>query len=362
MNGATRIFARRLVSQGLRTGAIRPEQATAIYRLGLIVWKVEGDTPGSPPDRQVFVQRGTARAGRRSGDAVPARVVDSRPLREGDVALLKVDQSNLPAVEVAPATDVQIGSEVISIGYPASAQEVTDETLEPTNKDGTVSAKRTTGGSPVYEVSAAHTAGMSGGPSVDHDGRAIGLVSFRPAEERQAFNFISPSSAVLEILDRNAIRNQLGPVDHSYRQGLDLFFNGHYREATRRFDEALRLFPAHQQAKDYKQQAAQQIAAGRDIPGEGGGWAAGPPGDSRRGGRSGCHRGRRRRYRRPRRAQAAPRSGSPDRARPRRGGSCSTPATPAATAAPTGAATRCRSGAGPGAPARGAGRTSRRRR
>ena len=212
------------------------------------------------------MQRGTARAGRRSGDAVPARVVDSRPLREGDVALLKVDQSNLPAVEVAPATDVQIGSEVISIGYPASAQEVTDETLEPTNKDGTVSAKRTTGGSPVYEVSAAHTAGMSGGPSVDHDGRAIGLVSFRPAEERQAFNFISPSSAVLEILDRNAIRNQLGPVDHSYRQGLDLFFNGHYREATRRFDEALRLFPAHQQAKDYKQQAAQQIAAGRDIP------------------------------------------------------------------------------------------------
>lgn len=117
--------------------------------MGRILWKLEGPTPGSPPERDVFVQRGTARAGRRSGDAAPARVVDSRPLREGDVALLKIDRSNLPALEVAPAADVQIGSQVISIGYPSSTQEVTDETLEPTNKDGTVSAKRTTGGSPV---------------------------------------------------------------------------------------------------------------------------------------------------------------------------------------------------------------------
>lgn len=262
--GAANMLISEVVDQLVDAGVdVDPAE---LYAYGLANWVVEGEVAGSPPDQQIFVQWGVAESGLTSGRVEQARVVDYRPVSQGGVALLKIDESNLPALEVAPGTDVEIGSHMLAVGYPASAEGVTDATLEPTNKDGTVSAKRTDGGVPVYEVSAAATAGMSGGPAVDTQGRAIGLVSRAPAGETQAFNFIAPSDALLELLARNGVANELGPVDTAYRKGLELFFAGHYRAASDQFDQALALMPSHQQAQEYKQKAAAAIAEGKDVP------------------------------------------------------------------------------------------------
>jgi serine protease Do len=97
---------------------------------------------------------------------------------------------------------------VLAVGYPASSDMATDASMTATFKDGRISSKKTREGGllPVYEVSAAMSPGMSGGPTVTIDGEVVGLNSFYPAGENQQFNFLSPVSLIRETLTRT------GPV------------------------------------------------------------------------------------------------------------------------------------------------------
>lgn len=222
-----------------------------------LAWGVEGTEKGTPPDLEVWVQRGVAAGGLKTGEAFPARVVDYQPWSQGDVAILKIEEADLPSVLVAPSAEIDIGTPVLSIGYPGSTDMVTDQTYEPTFKDGQINAQKTREGGllPVYEMSAALSGGMSGGPTVSLDGAVVGVNSFNIRGETEAFNFITPSSLVAEMLSRNGVSNELGPIDEAYRAGLDAFFSGQYETAIGKFDEVLSLSPTHQQAQEFKVEA-----------------------------------------------------------------------------------------------------------
>ena len=232
---------------------------------GTANWTVEGKAKGSAIDTQIAVVTGSVQGGGKP-QALPARVVDARPFTQGDVALLKVETTDLPSVELATDADVQIGTPLLSIGYPASADAVTDPSLEPSNKDGQVSAKKTVGSVPVYETSAALTPGMSGGPTVDLEGRVLGINSFMPAGESQAFNFVAPASGLTELLSRNGVRNELGPDDKAFRAALDAYYAGHYTDAIAGFDKLLQVAPQHAQALQYRTLAAKARDRFGDVP------------------------------------------------------------------------------------------------
>jgi serine protease Do len=234
-------------------------------QFGTANWSVEGAAKGSPIDSRISVITGST-TGAATGKAMPARVVDFRPLSEGDVALLKVESADLPSVELGGDADVQIGTPLLSVGYPASADAVTDPSLEPSNKDGQVSSKKTVGSVPVYETSAALTPGMSGGPTVDLEGRVLGINSFMPAGESQAFNFIAPSTGLSELLSRNGVRNELGPDDRTYRTALDDYYAGHYTAAIAGFDKLLQVSPQHAQATQFRTAAAKAKERFGDTP------------------------------------------------------------------------------------------------
>jgi S1-C subfamily serine protease len=243
-------------------GVISAADAPTVYSYGLSTWKVEGEVAGSPPDRMVYVQHGAAVAGLKTGQAWPARVIEFKPLKEGDVALLKVEASDLPVLQVAQDSDIAIGTDVLSIGYPGSSDDVTDATYEPTFKDGKVNSQKTREGGllPVYETSAALSGGMSGGPTVDLNGNVVGVNSFTIEGETQAFNFLSPASLVREQLTRNNINNALGVADSSYRAGLDAYFAGHYSVAIADFRQVLDRVPSHQMAQEYLARALEKPA------------------------------------------------------------------------------------------------------
>ncbi|MFC4948336.1 trypsin-like peptidase domain-containing protein [Pseudonocardia sp. GCM10023141] len=226
-----------------------------IVEFGLANWSVEGKAKGSPIDSTITVVSGSTAPGSK-GQALPARVVDFRPFTQGDVALLKVEATDLPTVSLASDADVRIGTPLLSVGYPASADAVTDPSLEPSNKDGQVSSRKTVGGVPVYETSAALTPGMSGGPTVDLTGRVLGVNSFMPAGESQAFNFIAPATGLSELLTRNGVRNEAGPDDTLYRGALDSYYAGRYSEAIAGFDRLLQVAPQHAQAAQLRAEAA----------------------------------------------------------------------------------------------------------
>jgi serine protease Do len=119
---------------------------------------------------------------------------------------------------------------------------------------------------PVYETSAALTPGMSGGPTVDLEGRVLGINSFMPAGESQAFNVVAPASGLTELLSRNGVRNELGPDDTAFRAALDAYYAGHYTDAIAGFDKLLQVAPQHAQALQYRTLAAKARDRFGDVP------------------------------------------------------------------------------------------------
>ncbi len=220
-------------------------------------WRIDGATAEGTADLDVSVAYGVTVSGEPSGKALPARVVDLRPVGEGDVALLKIEAENLTVLPLSDNSTTGVGTEIVSVGYPASVDLVTDASFNPSFKEGTISAEKTTEGGllPVYEISAAVSGGMSGGPTVGLEGDVIGVNSFKIEGETQPFNFVQPSSNVDELLRAEGVDNTLGPVTEQYRAGLEAYFAGDRDAAIENFQAVLSTVPSHQFAQDYLQKA-----------------------------------------------------------------------------------------------------------
>jgi serine protease Do len=221
-------------------------------------WKLEGQAAGSSPTKVVSV----VRAGQPLDQAHPmtAQIVDSQPNSRTDVALLKVDATDLSTVDVVPSAGVDTGTPITSIGFPGVRDKAVDPSLVPTFKTGTVSSVQQRSGIPFVEISSDMGQGMSGGPTVNAQGRVIGVNSMGVAENAQAFNFVAPSSALLDMMNRNGVRPQPGPSDQAYRSGLAAYYSGHYSEAIADFGRVVDAQPDNRPAADLKAKAGQALA------------------------------------------------------------------------------------------------------
>jgi hypothetical protein len=87
---------------------------------------------------------------------------------------------------------------------------------------------------------------------VDLDGRVLGINSFAPNDEEQAFNYIAPVSGLQELLADAGVEAGLSQADTSYRAGVDSYFAGDYSKAVEEFDSALALSPSYPNAFDLR--------------------------------------------------------------------------------------------------------------
>ncbi len=102
-----------------------------------------------------------------------------------DLALLKLEASNLKFLELASTETVQAGEKVVVIGSPHG--------LDGTVTDGIVSAIRDEVGiGKRLQITAAISPGSSGSPVLNSDGKVIGVASFY-LKESQALNFAIPA-------------------------------------------------------------------------------------------------------------------------------------------------------------------------
>ncbi|MBD0330023.1 MAG: trypsin-like peptidase domain-containing protein, partial [Thermoleophilia bacterium] len=198
-----------------------------------------------------------ATSGESASKTAVAQLRGLRGFERGDVALLDIQGEDFPALKLASERAVEIGLDLVSIGFAASVDEVTDVDLNPSYNSGSVTAKRTRGGGETefYQIDAAVSSGMSGGPAVDLQGRVIGLNSFAPAREQQPFNFIAPASVVSEMLRDKGVENTLGATNAIYREGLNAYFAGERDEAIENLEEVLAREPSHELAGDYLRKA-----------------------------------------------------------------------------------------------------------
>jgi S1-C subfamily serine protease len=234
-------------------------------------YRIDGAERRGRPDLNVETAFGIAVSGISTGDWRPARVLGMQGFAKGDVALLKVEAEDVPSLVLAPEAEIGVGTDVVSVGFAASVDLVTDPTFAPSFMDGTISAERTIGGNllEVFEVSANVSGGMSGGPTVDPQGRVIGLNSFGIRGEAQP-NYIRPASIIDEMLRDEGVTNEPGEVQRLYLAGLDSYFEGDRARALENFDRVLDLVPSHELAQEFRAKAV-RLPDARPTEGSDGG-------------------------------------------------------------------------------------------
>jgi hypothetical protein len=160
-------------------------------------------------------------------------------------------------VTLAPEDTVEVGTEVVSVGFPASVDMVTDPTMDPSYKDGTISSIKPiqNGLLNVYEISSQMSGGMSGGPTLNSAGDVVGLNSFGIVGESKGFSFIRPASIVSEMLTDEGVTNEVGDVQQTYLDGLAAYFDGDKPTAIDDFDRVLAQVPSYSLAQQYRAKA-----------------------------------------------------------------------------------------------------------
>lgn len=223
-------------------------------------WAIDGEKVGKP-DRSVDVGWGADVSGIDAQEHRPARIIASQKFTTGDTALLKVEASGLNAIPLAEGEELETGTEIASVGYPASVEAVTDPDYTPSIKTGTVSSKKTVdnGLLSVYEIDAAVSPGMSGGPTVNLDGEVVGINSFGITDEPQAFNFVQPVSHLIELLNGAGVTAELSETTQQYRAGLDAYFAGDKEAAVTNLQAVVDAQPANGYARDY-------LIKAKDLP------------------------------------------------------------------------------------------------
>ncbi|MFC4783850.1 trypsin-like peptidase domain-containing protein [Nocardioides sp. MAHUQ-72] len=223
-------------------------------------------------EREVGVSWGASVSGVKVQKQKPARVLAFQQFDEGDGALLKVDETDLNAIELADTSDVEINSGVVAIGYPAVIDSFTDPDLTPTFDSGNVSSIKTVahGLLSVFQLSAELSGGMSGGPTVDSEGRVIGVNSSHFVGE--PFNYAVPAERIEELLDSAGVDNTVSETTQTYRDGIRAYFQGDRDTAVADLEQVLEDQPANGLAESYLAKAKDLPAPAEDSSGSTG-WA-----------------------------------------------------------------------------------------
>src|SRR5579884_1576858 len=111
--------------------------------------------------------------------------------RAADLALIRIDAKDLPALELGNSDEVKQGREVVSLGNPRG--------LEYSVASGVVSARREIDGRSMIELRMPVEPGNSGGPLLDLRGRVQGIVTLKSLVKANV-GFATPVNALKPLL------------------------------------------------------------------------------------------------------------------------------------------------------------------
>ncbi|MFH1234392.1 MAG: trypsin-like peptidase domain-containing protein [Candidatus Diapherotrites archaeon] len=227
--------------------------------------------------KNIYVLNGTAKPGEKVESGWIASVKKEGSIQDKigeewswgrDVAVIKINASNLPTVRLGDSDKVESGDKLFIIGYPGTgAEDLFEPTseLEPTISQGVVSAKKTMKNNlEVIQTDAAINHGNSGGPVYNSKGEVIGLATFGVGVESgiEAIKFCMPINLAKEYLAELNVKNEKSELDLEYEQGLEAFWAKDCTTAISKFEEALSLYPEHPFAQGYIAECKRAVKAG----------------------------------------------------------------------------------------------------
>jgi S1-C subfamily serine protease len=212
------------------------------------------------------MQRGFASDLRKRGEPIPGK----------DVAIIKIDKTNLPTVRLGDDAAVTTGDRIYVIGYPAVAtfheMLAKESIIEPSLTSGLISARKTMqAGWSALQTDAAITHGNSGGPAFNEQGEVIGIATFgsidyqRGGAEVQGMNFLIPIGVARQFLNEINIRPQESQLSRLYEQGLAYYDKQQYKKALEKFREVNELNQGYPYVAKYISDCRTAISEGRDT-------------------------------------------------------------------------------------------------
>jgi putative serine protease PepD len=145
---------------------------------------------------------GTITVAFQDGTELPGTVIATDT--QHDLAVVRVEASGLPTVEIGRSATLKVGQLVVAIGSPLGTftESVTSGILSATGRTievGSQSSRRTTTMTGLLQTDAAINSGNSGGPLLDASGRVIG-VNVAVATSAQGIGFAVPIEAASDII------------------------------------------------------------------------------------------------------------------------------------------------------------------
>lgn len=194
------------------------------------------------------------------------------PIPGKDIAILKMEGTNLPTVKLGDDTKLKTGDRVYAMGYPAVAT-VTDvlniaqAIQEPTLTQGIISArKEMAGGWSILQTDASIHGGNSGGPLFNDNGEVIGVNTFGmlDADSGAAIsgvNFAIPISIAKQFLSEINVEPAESTFTKNFNTALSAYNSGDYHTALdllRGINETNPGFPVVQELLAEARQAADE--------------------------------------------------------------------------------------------------------
>ena len=191
------------------------------------------------------------------------------PIPGKDVAIIKIEATNLPTLPLGNDTDLRPLDDIIVIGYPGAVS--SNPVLSPTGQEPSVITGEFSGYQPTIEgwraiqVQAPIAHGNSGGPALDSSGRVIGIATFgsidpNTLQEAPGFNFLVPVSIVKDYLNRANVQPTESQFTTMYRQALTEYSAGNFQQSLNILQQINALSPNNPYILNYIAKAQQGVA------------------------------------------------------------------------------------------------------
>ena len=152
-----------------------------------------------------------------------------------DLAVLRVDGTNLDAAEFGDSTSIRVGDSVAAIGDPLGSEfrgTLTNGIVSAINRDVSVGGRTMT----LIQTNAAINSGNSGGPLINCYGQVIGINTLKIGDNAssagvEGLGFAIPSATVKEVVDQLISQGYVSgrPTLGISGEGVSLFYQHYYR-------------------------------------------------------------------------------------------------------------------------------------
>jgi len=203
---------------------------------------------------------------------LPATIVsynDNYNTDQKDVAILKVDQNNLPNLTLSSADDLQVGKPVTVFGFPANAEiDATD--FQPSETQGIISSVKSLDGMKLYQLDAKISEGSSGSPVINNKGEVVGITTLVSTGSGfgDNFGYALPISVIRDAMVASNVQNPQSPYDKAMLAALGFQNQQFCRKANAQFDIAKAAndkFIPTDQINSYINSCQALIASGKSL-------------------------------------------------------------------------------------------------